>query len=469
MQPINKKSKSIHFEHDSMRKILLIATTLCVASSCSLYKTFKTPETPVENLCGEGVAVQDSVTALLPWQEMFPDKPLQELIGKGLAANSDLRIARLNIEQSEAMLRSSKLAYLPSFALTPEGSITKPENTPASYAYQLPLTMQWELDVFGKLRNSKEKARASLLQSREYVKMVQTQLVAGIANTYYTLVMMDEQLRITRATIQNQKENLEVMIALKEAGMQTETAVNQASAQYYSIQSSGKDLEKQIRTVENSLALLINEPPHAIRRSLFSESEAIRMDHNQPVPLTALANRPDVKEAEYALRGQFYGVNVARSAFYPSISLGGSIGWTNNLGVIANPGSLLISAIGSLAQPLFNRGVNRANLKIAKAQYEQALIGFEKSLLVAGNEVNDALIACQNSAAKTTLRQKQVQANEQALSNSLELMKHSSMTYLEILIAQSSLLQAQLLQASDWLEGKQGQINLYKALGGGAQ
>lgn len=452
-----------------MKKILLAAAALCLLHSCSLYKTFKAPQTPPENLLGEGAPTLDPAALLPHWQEMFPDKPLQELIGKGLAANSDLRMARLNIEQSEALLLSSRLAYLPSFALAPEGSITKAGKNPAGYAYHLPLTMQWELDVFGKLRNNKERAKAAVLQSREYAKMVQTQLIAGIANTYYTLVMLDEQLKITRDCIRNQKENLEVILAMKEAGMQTETAVNQATAQYYAIQTSAKDLEKQIRLVENSLALLLNEPPHTIGRTPLHRSKAIGIQHSHPIPLTALATRPDVKEAEYALRAQFYGVNIARAAFYPAISLGGSIGWTNNLGAIANPGSMLLSAIGSLTQPLLNRGANRANFKIAQAQYEQALIGFEKSLLTAGSEVNDALTACQNSAAKTVLRQKQVEASELALSNILELMRHSSVTYLDILITENALLQAQLTQAADWFEGIQGHINLYKALGGGAQ
>lgn len=450
-----------------MKKILLTATTLVLMCSCSLYKTFKSPDVEIDHLCGEEVVMQDSSTTVSTWQEMFTDEALQQLIEKGIAFNTDLQIARLNIEQTEALLLSSKLAYLPSFALNLEGSVVKAERSKASHAYNLPLTTQWELDLFGKLRNSKEQARASVMQSKEYAQMVQTQLVASIANTYYTLVLLDEQLKITQVCIQNQQENLETITAMKEAGLQTETAINQATADYYSIQSSAKDLEKQIRLTENSMALLINEAPHSIQRNSMTHREAILMDHSKSISLEALTNRPDVKEAEYALRRNFYGVDVARAAFYPSIFLSGSGGWTNNVGVISNPGTLLFSAIGALTQPLFSRGVNRANLQIAKSQYEHSLLAFEKTLLMAGNEVNDALILCQNSDVKEALRKKQVEANEKAMANSMELMKHSSVTYLEVLIAQNSLLQSKLMQVSDWFEGVQGRIGLYKALGGG--
>ncbi|MEG1904188.1 MAG: TolC family protein, partial [Bacteroidales bacterium] len=244
---------------------------------------------------------------------------------------------------------------------------------------------------------------------------------------------------------------------------------NQASASYYNVEASAKTLEKQIRIIENNVALLINEISHTIERSEFRECKNPESGLSKKISLAALANRPDVKVAEYELSRNFYGVNIARSALYPSIKLGGSIGWTNNLGVISNPGSLLMTALGSLTQPIFNRGINMANLKIAKAQYEQAMISFQKTLLNAGNEVNNALIECQNSTDKQLFRKNQVIANQQALENSMELMKYTSSTYLEVLIAQNALLQSKLLQVADWFEGIQGRINLYKALGGGTE
>ena len=451
-----------------MRQLVLLATVLVLAGGCSTYRSFKAPETEAGRICGEDVVMQDAPAEIPSWREMFPDSHLQALIEKGLGANSDLRIARLNIEQAEASLKASRLAFLPSFMLSPEGGVGAFKGSEASYTYSLPLTMQWEIDIFGKLRNRKEQALAGYLQSEEYVKMVQTQLIAAIANSYYTLVMLDEQLSITDASVVNQKNNLETIKAFKEAGLQNETAVNQATASYYDVQASRKDLEKQIRTVENCMALLVNEPSQHIARSPFVPGEAFGLTLENGISLEALANRPDVKNAEYQLRANFYEVNVARSAFYPSLVLGGSAGWANSAGgAIVNPGGLLLSAVGSLTQPIFNRGVNQANLKIAKAQHEQALIAFQKSLLTAGTEVNDALTLCQTSAGKRELRRLQVESNEKALSNSEELMKHSSGTYLEVLIAQNAMLMSQLVQVSDWFEGVQGRINLYKALGGG--
>lgn len=451
-----------------MKQLVLMATAIVLFGSCSTYRSFKTPGIEQDTVFGQGVTVQDTPTEIPSWKEMFTDNHLQVLIQKGLEANSDLRIARLNIDQSEAMLRASKLAYLPSFMLSPEGSVGSFKKSAASYTYTLPLTMQWEIDIFGKLKNRKEQALANYLQSEEYVKMVQTQLVSAIANSYYTLVMLDEQLKITEVSIANQKGNLETIIALKQAGMQNETAVNQATAAYYDVQASQKDLEKQIRYVENSMALLINEPSGNIPRSPFMSDRIFGYDPENGISLEALANRPDVKNSEYQLRANFYEVNVARTAFYPSLVLGGSAGWTNNAGgAIVNPGGLLFSALSSLTQPIFNRGINQANLKIAQAQQEQALITFYKSLLVAGTEVNDALTLCQNSARKQDLRKLQVESNKKALFNSEELMKHSSGTYLEVLIAQQAMLMSQLVQVSDWFEGVQGRINLYKALGGG--
>lgn len=452
-----------------IKRIVWAATVVLILSGCSVYKTFKTPEPATTDLCGAGVVTQDSLPTVASWREVFADVPLQQLVEKALTANTDLQTARLNIEQAEASLLSSKLAYVPSFAFAPEGSTSKVRNEKAVSTYNLPLTMQWEVDIFGKLRNSKEQARATLLQSTEYAKMVQTQLIASLANHYYTLVMLDEQLRITRMSAENQRENLNVMVAMKEAGMQTETAVNQATADYYGVLSSEKDLVKQFRQVENNISLLLNETPHTIARSSIEETQVVGVDYTAPVPLAALAIRPDVKNAEYALRGSFYDVNIARAAFYPSISLSGSIGWTNNPDVITNPGTMLLSAIGSLAQSLFNRGQNHARLKIAKSQYEQSLLAFEKALLVAGSEVNDALVVCQTSAEKSGFRRKQVKASRKAYENSKELMKHTSTTYLEVLTAQNTLLQSEILFVSDWFEGAQGRINLYKALGGGVE
>lgn len=452
-----------------MKKRICFAAATIILSSCSIYTTFKTPEIRSERVSADSLMLMDTTNALALWQAVFVDPHLQGLIERALHANVDLLTAQLTIEQSEAMLTRSKLSYLPSFMLAPEGSLSSFKHAKATSSYSLPLAAQWEIDLFGKLRNSKEQSRAVLLQSIAYKQLIQTQLIAAISNNYYTLLMLDEQLKITQACVENQRQNLTVITAMKEAGMQTEAAVNLAAGSYYGVQASEKELTKQINILQNSIALLLNEVPKAVERSEFSPQPLASQGIHAGISLNALSNRPDVKQAEYLLRESFYGVNLARSAFYPSITLGGSAGWSNYAaGMIENPSKFLLSAIGSLTQPLFNKGANVANLKISKATYEQSMLAFHHSLLRAAVEVNDALISCQNSADKQKVRAQQVQANEKALSNNMELMKYSSTTYLEVLYAENALLQSKLMQVSDWFEGVQGEISLYKALGGGA-
>ncbi len=438
-----------------MKKILYIISILFM-QSCSIYSSYKAPEM-IQDI--------DEQTNIPIWSEFFTDNNLQELINKALENNSDLRIAKLNIEQADAMLLSSKLSYLPSLNLGAEAGISKFSGS-TTKTYSVPLTTQWEIDIFGKLRNTKQKNLAAYLQSKEYVNMVKSQLISGIANSYYTLIMLDRQLFITNESVKNQKQNLDIIIALKEAGLQTEAAVNQAKSNYIGVQASAKDLELQITNIQNAISLLLNQTPSEITRSKFDESLEFGSDISGSISLEALANRPDVKYAEYELRKNFYNVNVARSMMYPSISLSGALGWTNGQGGTVNPGEMLLSALGSLMQPIFNAGANRANLKISKAQHEQALIAFEKALLTAGNEVNNALASCETSAQKLILRNEQIIADSSALANTTELMKHSSTTYLEVLYAESSLLNSQLMQVADWFEGVRGKIDLYKGLGG---
>lgn len=449
-----------------IKRIIITSVLAVLLSSCSTYRNFVSPSSDVKNLYGDSVQIVDTLVEMPSWREYFKDPSLQALIQKALESNSDLQIVCMKIEQTEAALKASKLAYIPSLGFSGQGSVSTFDGY-TNKTYNLPLTTQWEIDISGKLKNKKEQSLARVLQSKEYSKMVQTQLISSLVNNYYTLIMLDEQLRVTHESIINLKKNLNVMIELKKAGMQTEAAVNQATANYYNVMTTTKDLEKQIKNIENNISLLINETPKRIQRSSFSESYSLNYKIEDKISLITLANRPDVKIAEYQLRTDFYGVNVARSAFYPSLTLGGSIGWTNSVGAIIDPATFLLSAIGSLTQPIFAKGANRANLTIAKSEYEQSLLSFEKSLLIAGSEVNNALTEYQTSSEKLELRVFQIDANKKAVINSTFLMKHSSMSYLEVLIAQNTLLQSELFQVADWFENIRSKINLYKALGGG--
>ena len=397
------------------------------------------------------------------WQQIFPDPLLQTYISEALENNSDLRTTQLSLKQSETMLKQARLSYLPSVGLSPSGTVMKAQNTSATYTYELPLTMSWELDFGGKRHHQKEMAQAELQKDSAQLHYAQIQLIAEVANAYYTLVMLDQQYAVTTEGTRVQEENLRVLRAMKEVGLQTEAAVNQAEANYQSVVATLPMLEAQIRKAESALCLLLNRQPDTIARASWSAVKGAVMDTEQAIPLEALSARPDVLAAEYQLRASFCNVKVARSEFYPTLSISGSVGWTSNNGVTVNPAQILLNAISSLAQPLFAQGRLKANLKVAKAQQEQAQIAFEKALLVAGGEVRDALADCQACSTREEARALQVEASRKAYENSREQMRYAGASYLEVLIAQSTWLDAQLQQTTDWIEKQQSYINLYIA------
>ena len=453
-----------------MKKIIVLTTATALLSSCGIYTKYQPAETTPDNLYGEEVAVDDTTNfGNVNWRELFTDPQLQALIEQGLQNNTDLRSAQLQIEEAEAALMSAKLAFLPSFALSPQGTISSFDGGKATKTYTLPVTASWELDIFGRLRNAKQQAKALYAQSKDYQQAVRTQLIAGIANVYYTLLMLDEQLAISQQTEEAWKETVASTRALMDAGLANEAATSQMEAAYYSVQTSILDLKEQINQVENSLALLLAETPRRYERGKLAD-QRLPEDVAVGVPMQMLSNRPDVRAAERSLEQAFYATNQARAAFYPSIVLSGSAGWTNSAGsMIVNPGKFLASAVGSLTQPLFNKGQIMAQYRIAKAQQEEASLSFQQALLNAGSEVNDALVACQTSKAKTLLFEKQIQSLEKALESPSLLMEHGTTTYLEVLTARQSLLSAQLSQTANRFTEIQSVINLYQALGGGRE
>lgn len=451
------------------RTIILLTTATALLSSCGIYTKYQPTETTPDNLYGEEVAVDDTTNfGNVNWRELFTDPQLQVLIEQGLQNNTDLRSAQLKIEEAEAALMSAKLAFLPSFALSPQGTVSSFDGGKATQTYTLPVTASWELDIFGRLRNAKQQAKALYAQSKDYKQAVRTQLIAGIANIYYTLLMLDEQLAVSQQTEESWKETVASTRALMDAGLANETAVSQMEAAYYSVQTSILNLKEQINQVENSLALLLAETPRHYERGNLAD-QRFPEDVAVGVPMQLLSNRPDVRAAERSLEQAFYATNQARAAFYPSIVLSGSAGWTNSAGIIVNPGKFLASAVGSLTQPLFNKGQIMAQYRITKAQQEEASLAFQQALLNAGSEVNDALVACQTSKAKTVLFEKQIQSLEKALESTSWLMEYSTTTYLEVLTARQSLLNAQLSQTANRFSEIQSMINLYQALGGGRE
>lgn len=453
-----------------IRKTITITIFCATLTGCHIYRAYERPESVnvSDSLYRQPVADEDTASlASLSWKELFTDPQLQQLIETGLNNNTDLSIARLKVKEAEALLMTSRLSYLPSVSLTPQGTLTSADGNKASKTYNLAASADWEIDLFGKLLNSKRGAQAALEQSEAYRQAVQTQLVATIANSYYTLLMLDAQLDISRRTAQTWDESVRTMKALKRAGQATEMAVAQTEAGKLAVDASVLSVERQINEMENSLSTLLGLSPQAIERSTLKEQQ-FPDTLSTGVPLQLLSRRPDVRQCEAQLAVAYYATNSARSAFYPSITLSGSAGWTNATGAtVTNPGQWLLTAVGSLVQPIFNRGKNIANLKIAKAQQEEALLTFRQSLLDAGAEVNDALVQWQTARQRIRLDEQQVAALRSALRSSELLMQHSSQNYLEVLTARQSLLQAELDTTTDRFDEIQGVINLYHALGGG--
>ncbi|MBR6287645.1 MAG: TolC family protein, partial [Bacteroidaceae bacterium] len=320
-------------------------------------------------------------------------------------------------------------------------------------------------DLSGRLRGEKRAAVAGYWSATETSRAVRLKLIAAVAMQYYQLTMMDEQLAVVRESMENARQTLETMQALMEVGMQNEAAVSQARASWLSIAAQEKSMIQQIAAAENAMTVLVGCKMGRIERST-SNADMPAIDFEASYGLEMLANRPDVRAAEYDLKAQTAQVDVARAAFYPSLSITASAGWTNSVGEVVNPGQMLLSAIGQLVQPLFNKGQNRANLRIAKARREQALVAFNQSLLVAGTELSDALTACRMSSDRLALRRQEVEAATHAYEVSQLLMQNSSSTYLEVLTAQQSLLQSRLSLTADRFDLIQGKINLFKALGG---
>lgn len=444
-----------------MNRSLIIVITCALLSSCSLYRQYEREDMHfVDSLYRRMSVPADTVSsAAVTWQEFFTDSLLREWIQTGIDYNSDLAIARLRVKEAEAALMASKWALLPGADFNMRGGL------PGQFSASVEAS--WQTDIFGSLRNSKRKAQAALEQSEAYKQAVQTQLVATIANSYYTLLKLDEQLAISNRTLNTWEESIRTLEALKRAGKTNEAAVLQAKANKLSVEANVLTLEKEVLSVENSLCALLGIVPMPIERGSLNEQE-LPEKLSAGVPAELLSRRPDVKQAEMKLAQAFYTVNSAKASFYPNITLSGALGWTTGSGNISvDPGSIIANLIAGLTQPVFGRGANKARLQTAQAQMEQAAYSFRQSLLDAGVEVNNALTLWQTAQKRVELDKKQILNLQAAIWNTQLLMKHGNADYLEVLTAQKNLLQAELTEAADRYDEIISAVNLYQALGGG--
>lgn len=454
-----------------MKKILLIFIVTTFLSSCGIYTNYQRPQnTSIDSLYTKmGMDNVDSMNiGQLHWREIFTDNRLQTLIEQGLKNNNDLQIARFRIKEAEAALMASRWSFIPSFSIGSQGTISSFDGQKASKIYQIPITASWQVDIFGSLRNARKRAKVLLESSHVYRQAVQTQLIASIAGSYYQLVLLDEQLKVSEETAEVWRKNVRIMQVLMETGEYNDAAVSQSEANYNRVYASVLDLLQQIHETKNTLSLLLGEPVQTIQRGTLDDWQPIK-NLSAGIPLSLLSQRPDVMQAEQNLASAFYSTNEARSAFYPSLILSGSAGWTNNIGTILNPGKLLLEVVGSLTQPVLQNGRLRANLKIARAQQEEARLGFSQALLNAGTEVNNTLTQVQTFRSKAEFYERQVSALKRTVKSTNLLMQNGTITYLEVLTAQEDLLSAELDLLTNRYNEIVSVISLYQSLGGGRE
>ena len=457
-----------------MKQIFLLTLSSIVLNSCSIYRNYSRPEDlPTDSLYRDMTCNEHSIDTLslgdLPWQAIFKDSILQEMIRYGLANNTDMQVALLRVEQAQAQLKAARLAFLPSLTLSPNGTLSHQADNGTSKTYELPVQASWEVDLFGNLRNAKKETQASLLQQEAYKQVVQSELIATIANDYYTLLMLDEQITISQSTLSIWKEQIRTMEILFKTGEETENALTQNRSSLYELEATHNDLLRQQREAENALCTVLGIPSQNIQRGILAE-QYVPDTLTVGIPVRLLSKRPDVVQAEMELAAAYYSTNQARSAFYPNLTLSGSAGWTNALGeIVTNPGNWILSAISSLTQPIFNRGRLVSNLRVSKAEEEIARLNYKQALLEAGQEVNDALYATESSRKSLSFHQLQCKELERTVTTSERLYLTGNATYLEVLTARQTLLTAQLNVVTDRFTQLQSVINLYKALGGGSQ
>ena len=443
------------------RYIILLFAGLLLLPGCNLYKKYESDAAVRENIMGDIVDTQDTLSiGDLSWREVFKDPILQRLIDTAMVRNTDVRTAQLSIEQAQNEVMSARWGYAPTLSFSPNISYGYQGNT-HSYNVQLPVKASWQLGIFGQTRTNIRSAKAKLAYDEDYRQAVQVDLAANVANYYYSLVMLDRQLKISEETEKLYEESYETTQALYQAGIYNSPAVYEMQASLEALRADIIDLRNQIATTEASLCLLLVEPPHHIERATFEEFEKPEKLH-VGLPVRLLDARPDVRMAERNVEIAYYGTQQARQAFYPTLSIDGMIGYAGTFNAIG----LIAEAVGSLAQPIFQGGQLTAQLRNAKADQEKARLEFAYTLYNAGNEVYKYKKACETAEEKSQHIDIRVEALQEAYNGTTELMNHGSTTYLEVLTAQESLLSAQLTQVENRYEMIQALINLYTALGG---
>ncbi len=456
-----------------MKKLTIIVSigVLCLmAAGCKSFKSLYDKYEPNTQIPADVLGIDAGgsladVTAPLSWREFFADPLLQRLIDSALVRNTDLNSARIAIEQSETSLEMSKKSILPSLFFSPSGTIAN-FNSATSKTYNVPLQVNWDMGSLGSYTNKKRAANAVLLQNRAHEEAVRANLISTVAQQYCLLQLLDRQLEILYQTDSLWTVSLETQKVLWENGKIYSTAVNQLESSCLSVKTQIVDAKRDIRGVENAICRILALPPQHIERNSWGSFTMPQMVA-EGISAQMLMYRPDIRLADYAMEEAFYNMQTARSAFYPGLSLSGSLGWTNSAGgAVINPGKILTSIVGSIAQPIFARGQLKGNLKIAQLTQENLRNRYVQTIIDASNQVNEALADCQNASEKYGYYRRQVEVLHDAYNGTHELMDNGKASYLEVLTAQESLLSAQLNEAVNMYDAAQAVIALYIALGG---
>ena len=466
-----------------LSNIIVAAAVSFMLTGCGLYNKYeKTVEEPADVFGSSTLgtlAPMDATIADLSWREFFTDPLLQNLIEQALSNNTDLNTARINIEKSQISLTTKKLAYLPSLYFSPQGSLYSFDGAKPTKSYTIPLDVSWDIDVFGSITNKKRAAKAALLQAQMTEESTRSNLISTIAQQYFYLQLLDRELEILIETDSLWKASLETMQALYDNGQAYSTAVNQQESSYLDVKLQIASMRRYIRATENEICSLLCITPQHIERTHWgaeaqyhSATEGQRLFEERylkiGVPAMMLERRPDIRLANYYMEEAFYNVQAARAAFFPSITLNGEIGWSNNSGLV-NPGKLLWQVMGSLSQPIFARGQIKGNYKTAQLTEENMKKKYVQAVIDAGNAVNEAIADCKTAREKHNYYNRQVEVLHEAYVGTHELMDNGKASYIEVLTAQESLLSAQLNEAENLYHGAQGVIALYIALGGGTK
>jgi len=453
--------------------IVVLFLSLVALASCKVTKTYKTPDVATAVSYRDSNTTDTNSIASLHWREIFRDTILQGLIEEGIAHNLDLQIAYTRVQQAEAYYAQSRAAFFPTVNANAQATESKLSEVQGfgirtqATQFQLGLSSTWEANLWGKLSSARRSSLAALLQTEAYTRAVQTALVANIANYYYSLLAMDQQLTVTRQTVSYWDTTVVTMQALKEAAVVTGAAVAQSEASRYAAQVTLPDLKQRIREAENALSVLLGREPGAISRSDI-RTQSIYEPLDTGVPAQLLGNRPDVQQAEFNFRQYFEQTNVARTYFYPNLTITGNAGLSSlALNTFFNPGSIFANIAGGLVQPIFNQRQNKTRLEVAKAQQQEALLNFQAALLTAGQEVSDALSLYQTAGDKMAVRNHQLSALQRSVEYSMALLHYGSANYTEVINARQNLLMAELNQVNDRLQQLQAVVSLYRALGGG--